>query len=159
MWLLRNLKKYGASEDQILEVYTQQIRSVVEMACPVWNSGLTGQEVRSLERVQRTAVAIIRGENHTSYREALAHLKLKSLEDRREDICLKFALRAYNHPKFSLWFTKNMSTVNTRNVSTPLVPIRGRTKRFRNSPLPYLNNLLNNHFLKKANPDTRVPEQ
>ena len=60
MWLLRNLKKFGASEEQIFEVYLQQIRSVSEMVCPVWNSGLTQHEVRSLERVQRTAVAVIR---------------------------------------------------------------------------------------------------
>ena len=120
MWLLRNLKKYGASEDQMLEVYIQQIRSVVEMACPVWNSGLTSQEVRSLERVQRTAMAVIRGENHTCYREALEYYDLMTMEDRRTDICLKFAIRAYKHPKFSMWFTKNI-TVNTRSVKTPLV--------------------------------------
>ena len=41
MWLLRNLKKYSASEEQLQEVFTEQIRSVAEMACPVWNSGLT----------------------------------------------------------------------------------------------------------------------
>ena len=161
MWLLRNLKKYGASEDQLLEVYTQQVRSVAEMACPVWNSGLTCHEVRSLERVQRTAVAIIRGENHTSYREALLYLNLKSLEDRREAICLKFALRAYRHPKFTLWFTRNVNTVNTRSNKTPLVIIKGRTKRYRSSPLPYLNGLLNKHLMMKSNPDAeaRVPKR
>ena len=67
----------------MLEVYLQQIRSVAEMACPVWNSGLTQQEIRSLERVQRTAVAVIRGEYHTIYRETLEYLQLKTLEDRR----------------------------------------------------------------------------
>ena len=150
MWLLRNLKKYGASEDQLIEVYSQQIRSVAEMACPVWSSGITGQERRSLERIQRTAVAIIRGENHTTYREALTYLNLKTLEERRENICLKFALRVYKHPKFSLWFTKNVDTVNTRSDKTSLVQIRGRTKRYRTSPLPYLNELLNNHLMKSS---------
>ena len=71
MWLLRNLKKYGPSEDQMFAIYLQQIGSVAEMACPVWKSGLTCHEGRSLERVQRTDMAIIRGENHTCYREAL----------------------------------------------------------------------------------------
>ena len=150
MWLLRNLKKYGASEEQMLEVYTQQVRSVAEMACPVWNSGLTVQEVCALERIQRTALAIIRGEYHTSYSEALSYFNLKSLEDRRGEICLKFAIKAYKHPKFSLWFTKNMDTANTRSEKTPLVIVRGRTRRYLNSPLPYLNNLLNIHLMKKA---------
>ena len=35
MWLLRNLKKYGAEEHHMLETYIQQIRSIVEMSCPV----------------------------------------------------------------------------------------------------------------------------
>ena len=135
----------------MLEVYIQQIRSMVEMACPVWNSGLTSQEVRSLERVQRTAMAVIRGENHTCYREALELYDLMIMEDRRTDICLKFAIRAYKHPKFSMWFTKNI-TVNTRSVKTPLVEIRGRTRRYQNSPLPYLTDLLNTHLMKKLNP-------
>ena len=152
MWLLRNLKTFGASEEQILEVYLQQIRSVAEMACPVWNSGLTQHEVRSLERVQRTAVAVIRGESHTSYRETLEHLKLKTLEERREDICLKFALKSYKHPKFACWFPKNNNTVNTRSVRMPLAQIRGRTRRYLKSPLPYLNDLLNTHLLKKTIP-------
>ena len=78
MWLLRNLQKYGATEAQMIEVYIQQIRSVAEMACPVWNSGLTLQEVTALERIQRTAMAVIRGENHTNYREALEHFKIKN---------------------------------------------------------------------------------
>ena len=115
MWLLRNLKKFGASEEQMLEVYLQQIRSVAEMACPVWNSGLTQYESRSLERVQRTAVAIMRGESHTNYQAALEYFQLKTLEERREDICLKFAIKAYGHPKFSFWFTKNSNTVNSRS--------------------------------------------
>ena len=85
MWLLRNLQKYGATEAQMIEVYIQQIRSVAEMACPVWNSGLTLQEVTALERIQRTAMAVIRGENHTNYREALEHFKIKTLSDRREE--------------------------------------------------------------------------
>ena len=150
--LLRNLKKFGASEEQMIEVYLQQIRSFAEMACPVWNSGLTHQEVRSLERVQRTAVAVIRGESHTSYSETLDYFSLKTLKDRREDICLKFALKAYTHPKFSCWFTKNSNTVNTRSVRMPLVEIKGRTRRYKKSPLSYLNDLLNTHLMKKSKP-------
>ena len=46
MWMLRNLKKFGADETNLLEVYFQQVRSITEMACPVWNAGLSQQEVR-----------------------------------------------------------------------------------------------------------------
>ena len=61
--MIRNLKRFGADENDLLEVYIQQIRSITEMACPVWNAGLTQQEERALERVQRTAMAVIRGDS------------------------------------------------------------------------------------------------
>ena len=44
MFIIRNLKRYGAEEKELLDTYIQQIRSIAEMACPVWNSGLTQQE-------------------------------------------------------------------------------------------------------------------
>ena len=52
MWILRNLKRFGAEEQQLVDTYIQQIRSIAEMACPVWNYGLTQQEQRGLERKQ-----------------------------------------------------------------------------------------------------------
>ena len=90
---------------------------MAEMVCPVWNSGLTCQEIRSIKIIQRTAMTIIREENHT----ALTYLNLKSLEERRKNICLKLPLRAHRHPQFSLWFTKNVNTVYTIRTKTPLV--------------------------------------
>ena len=45
MWILRNLKKYGANDQTLLEGYGQQIRSITEMACPVWNGSLTQEQL------------------------------------------------------------------------------------------------------------------
>ena len=75
MWMLRNLKRNGADQVQLLKVYNQQVRSVAEMACPVWNAGITIQEVNTIERIQKTALAIILGGSY-SYTEALAILKI-----------------------------------------------------------------------------------
>ena len=86
MLMIRNLKKFGADENDLLEVYIQQIRSITEMACPVWNAGLTQQEERALERVQRTAMAVIRGDSHTSYREALEYFEIGTLKTRTADL-------------------------------------------------------------------------
>ena len=85
------------------------------MACPVWNAGLTQQEERGSERIQRTALAIIRGEKHTTYQEALDHFGIEKLSVRRELLCVKFAVKAYKNPKFSKWFVPNISEVNTRS--------------------------------------------
>ena len=139
------LSKHDYSWDYNMH-YTESIDSKYS-----WNSGLTQHEVRSLEIVQRTAVAVIRGESHTSFRETLEYLKFKTLEERREDICLRFAIKSYKHPKFSFWFIKNTNIGNTRSVRMPLLQIRGRIRSYLKSPLPYFNDLLNTHLLKKDN--------
>ena len=144
MWMLRNLKKYGATAEQLKLVYIQQIRSISEYCCPVWNAGLKKKEIRAIERIQRTACAIITG--NFKYSENLNYLQIESLENRRTQLCLKFALKMYKSDKFSHYFKESDSVVNTRSVKMPLKEVKYRRKRFLNSPLPYLTNLLNNHL-------------
>ena len=150
MWMLRNLKRNGANEDQLLRTYFQQIRSMTEMACPVWTAGLTVQDINALERVQKTALAIIRGGNHTTYREALKHFTIETLESRREKLCLKFALKASKSEKFAQWFSKNDNLVNTRSEKPTFKNPKSRTRRYGKSPLPYLTNLLNTHLSSES---------
>ena len=149
--MLRNLKRFGADNQHLVEVYIQQVRSILKMASPVWTAGLTQQEIRSLERVQKTAVAVIRGGQHTTYRDGLAHLKLKSLEERREELNLKFAIKSLKHPKFTKWFKIDQNNQTTRNCSNklPLKVARTRTSKFKKSPIPYLTGLLNQYLQKK----------
>ena len=45
--MLRRLKNLGAKEEELLDVYTKQIRSVLEMAVPVWEPGLTKKEKKT----------------------------------------------------------------------------------------------------------------
>ena len=66
IWTLRNLKRFGADNQHLIEVYIQQVRSILEMASPVWTAGLTQQEIRSPERVQKTAIFVIKGGQHTT---------------------------------------------------------------------------------------------
>ena len=39
-----DLKKYGAGVKDLLDVYIQQFRCVLEMTAPVWNTGITVSE-------------------------------------------------------------------------------------------------------------------
>ena len=146
MWLLRNLNKLGGSEEQLLKVYIEQIRSVLEMACPVWHPGLTEIETRNIERLQKTAFAIIRGQDHTNYRDALEHFNLNSLKQRREDLCLNFAKKALKSEKFKNWFCRNEQNVETRRAKMHLKEVYTRTRRYEKSPLPNLTKLLNSHL-------------
>ena len=64
--------------------YIQQVRSVLEIAVPVWNSGLSISEKIDIERVQKTFCHIVLGQQYNSYIEALASLGLESLEEKKE---------------------------------------------------------------------------
>ena len=64
MWVMRRLKKLGADNTDLLEVYLKQVRSVAEYAVPVWNSALTREDSGKLERIQKTACNIILGQHY-----------------------------------------------------------------------------------------------
>ena len=152
IWMLRRLCGLGATDQEVLDVYLKQIRSVMEMAVPVWEPGLNKQEVKQIERVQKTAFYVILGERYTTYGRALEVLNCDTLQDRRVKLCTNFATKALKHPKYSSWFSwsepepTNKAHTNTRRpkeAPTMLKSVPCRTDRFRDSPLPYLTGLLN----------------
>ena len=74
LWMLRRLKGLGASISEMLDVYEKQVRSVLELAVPVWQPALTQHETKQIERVQRCALYIIVGEEYTHCDQALTML-------------------------------------------------------------------------------------
>ena len=44
LWILRRMLKLDLDIYQMFDVYTKEIRSILEMAVPVWHSGLTNQQ-------------------------------------------------------------------------------------------------------------------
>ena len=124
--------------------------SVLELDVPVLQPALTKQEQRQIKRVQRCALYIILGENYQSYEYALDYLECENLNDRRINLCEKFAKKCIKHPKYQHWFCQNTEdthNLNTRNNSTKIkakfTPVQTRTDRYQNSPLPYLTEILN----------------
>ena len=113
------------------------------MAVPAWSPGLTINNSNQIERVQKTALAIICGDEYESYSSALKKLKLETLYDRRRSLCLSFAKKAYTSDKFNHWFNENNS-----DQLMPLMDVKTRTSRFRKSPLPYITDLLNQELSK-----------
>ena len=71
LWMLRRLKALGARDDEILDVFYKQIRSVLELAVAVWQPRLTLAENKQIERVQKCAFYIIMGEDFVSYDHAI----------------------------------------------------------------------------------------
>ena len=144
LWMLRRLKKLGASEQILVDIYQKQIRCVAEFAVAAWASSITKNEAQQIERIQKAALAIIYGQNYRNYQNALVLSGLVSLAERREDICLNFAKKASKNPKYQHWFVTEENSVNTRRKKPYLKPVSARTSRFAKSPIAYLTHLLNN---------------
>ena len=144
LWCLRRLKNFGANTDDLIDVYFKQVRSLLEFSVPVWHPSLTNEDRLRIERVQKSACCIILGQEYKSYRKALKQLQLETLYVRRNKLCKKFAIKSQKHPKFTKWFKPNTKKTNTREIPTKYCEVYYRTDRFKQSPISYLTNILNN---------------
>ena len=102
-----SLRCLGASRTQLTDIYTKQIRSILEFSTPVWTSTITKKEIGDIERVQKAAAHIVLGPQYKSYSNALKTLGIQSLEDRRHKLSLSFALKCERNAKHSKWFKLN----------------------------------------------------
>ena len=134
------MKHFKLGTDTLLDTYTKEIRSLLELAVPVWHSGLTAKQVRDIERVQKTALYIILGDDYTNYEVACTLLEIEPLEMRREQLCLKFAKKYFKTENSLL--NRVEKTVKTRSNNLVIEP-KCNTKRFQKSSIPYLSKLLN----------------
>ena len=142
IFMLRFLKAFYLPTSDLVTVYIGFVRPLLEYACPAWNGALTIAQSNKIENVQKRAFRIILGRYYISYSNALSMTKLQTLHARREELCLKFALKALKSDQ-SDWFKLNASTRNTRKSRICIEP-KSKTERYRKSPVPYLTRLLNN---------------
>ena len=148
LWMLRRLKNLGAKEIDLVDVYTKQIRSVMELAAPAWHSAISQAERQDLERIQKSACHIILGTNYISYKNALEVLELETLEARRNKLSLKFGLKAEKHPKFRNWFKPIEVKHKTRLEKPKYCIVRANHTRFAKSPISFLTRMLNTYHSK-----------
>ena len=96
MWTKQRLKNLGAQEDDMVDLYTKQVRSVLELAVPAGHGAITQVERIAIERIQKSACHIILGGNYQSYKLASNTLDLDTLQSRRDKLCLNFARKSEN---------------------------------------------------------------
>ena len=149
LWILRRLAALGASTDDLIKIYRTQIRCVLELAVPVWQSSLSQADKIKIERVQKSALHIMMGEGYLSYNNALRVLSLETIESRRNLLCLKFARKCEKHEKFRNWFKLNQKTTNTRSKKFKYCEVSARLSRFKKSPISFLTSMLNEHYKTK----------
>ena len=145
LWMLRRLKNLGLKIPSLVKIYTTQVRSLLEYGAVSWHSMLTIENEKAIERVQKSAIAIILGAEYENYEQGLSNLSLQRLDLRRKKLCTTFARKAANHPLHSNWFQKNdlPIKVKTRSQKQTYKPVRVRTQRLLRSPIPYMTMLLN----------------
>ena len=145
LWSIKRLVNHGATLKDLIDVYTKQVRSILEFGVPVWNSSLTKQQSLEFERVQKAFHHIALGNLYSDYKSALDITGLETLETRRLKLCINFSKKASKHPKHSHWFAPTNSEIpNTRRLKMKFKKPICRLKRFESSPIPYLTSLLNN---------------
>ena len=146
LWIIRRLRNLGANQENLVEVYILQVRCILELAVPAWQGSLTLAEKQDLERVQKTTCHIILGKDYVSYSQALRTLKIESLEQRRNKLCLKFALKAEKHEKFKNWFKPSSKKVDTRSSVKKYCEAKANHTRFYKSPINFITRMLNTHY-------------
>ena len=144
MELVRKLSSFGASEEDLKHVYILFVRSLLEQSATVWHSSLTEENSEDLERVQKSAVNIILGNKNLDYEKSLAKLNMETLKERREYLCLSFALKCTRNTKTKHMFPESIKIhqMETRRPEKYQVQ-HANTERLKKSAVIYMQNLLN----------------
>ena len=149
MSMLTKLKYVGVPRKDLLEVYILFIRSLVEYCSVVWHSRLTVEQRTNLERVQKTCLRVILGDDYVSYDSALKMSNLDTLFDRREERCLSFAKRCIKHPVNRRLFPLNMAKHDLHTECKEKFTVNfARGEALKMSTIPYLQRMLNSNHTR-----------
>ena len=149
LWAISRLKSAGVNDDDILLFFNMKIRSVLEYSAPVFTSMLTAENIADIERVQKIAMKVILVDRYSDYESACELMGTRSLQLRRSELSLSFALNCLKNPIHQHLFKQRKSTYYTlRKIKSFEEPFC-RTERYKSSPLPFLTRLLNDHFSRK----------
>jgi hypothetical protein len=145
---LRNLIYNGGTRENGNQFYVTWILSLFEYAVPVWHGRLTQHDTDEIEKVQKKYFKIILGKQYINYENAKKIMNLKSMHERREDLCFKFVSKsAKNHPNL---YKKKEITRDTRlGMKTPLSVPKFKTELHKKSGKVYLANLYNSRLKEK----------
>ena len=85
--ILRVLRRGGVEINDLITIHTALIRSLLEYCCIVWHHALPSYLSQELECIQKRALKII--VPALSYSEARQFLNLRTLDERRNELCVK----------------------------------------------------------------------
>ena len=142
-WMLRRMQILNIDPTIIVDFYFKEIRSLCEMACQVFHSGLTKKQSSDIENIQKKSLKIILGPLYSGYDEACTLLGAEPLSDRRDTLCLTFVKKAVKSGQHTDLFIPAGGQTTTRSNNNLLKEYLCNTKRYYNSPLVYLSRMYN----------------
>ena len=146
LWMLRRMKLLNIDPYIIVDFYFKEIRSICEMACQVFHSGLTQNQSNDIENIQKRALKIILGGAYHSYEVACTLVSAEPLYDRRLSQCLKFVRKAVKSRLHSDIFKHTKNSITTRSSNKRLLEYTCNSQRYFNSPLVFLSRLYNQNI-------------
>jgi hypothetical protein len=113
---LRQLKKAGLTQQDLLNIYCSLVRACIEYASPVW-SDITHNLTNLIESVQKRALRIILPS--LSYDDALTRSGLETLASRRSNACQMFVekMKSDDQPNNTISNILRHNIHNERNHS------------------------------------------
>ena len=141
--MLRRMKILNIDPDIIVDFYFKGIRSICEMACQVFHSGLTKNQSKDIEKIQKRALKLILGNQYSCYDEACTLMSAEPLSDRRDTLCVTFMKRTVKGGLHEDIFMPRTGSSMTRSNNNLIREYTCNTQRYFNSPLVYLSRLYN----------------
>lgn len=139
LWFLKKLKRAGVSQADLVYYYQAVIRPVLEYACPVWHTSITGQQSKKLDSIQRRVCQIILHDR--PYNDACTVLGLSSLHERRQEQCQKLfqqlACNTDNCLHYLLPCMRDPTITNSLRHANKYPAIFAKTTKFKNSFICY----------------------
>ena len=136
LYFLTQLRRTKIDSKEIVKVFCAIVRPVLEYACQLWHGGLTETQCQALESIQIRALKI--AYPAITYQEALAETQLKTLQDRRNELCKRLFVssQAPPHKLFPLLPPPKDTPYDQRKCLDFALP-KWCTKRYKNSFIPY----------------------
>ena len=145
LWVLKRLVELGAKFEDVLMTYCQRVRVHVEINTPLWTFSISQKLSDKIEKLQKSAVYIMLPllGKHTNlhYNNIIEIMGLDLLKERRLLLSDEFVRKMFKHPEHRKMFTlcEGRTTRAGRKVIVP----QGKTRRYQNSSIPSLAELLN----------------
>ena len=136
--MLTKLKYAGVKTQDLTNIYVLYIRSVLEYCSVLWHSTLTVAQSQAIERVQKTCIKVILGQEYKTYTDGLELTGLELLSERRERRCLEFGLKCLVHPIHKRMFPANPKLDEGHSIRSQerFVENKAKTDSYNMSAIP-----------------------